>query len=117
MKLKKGESVFRRKGNIVCLKWYDKCQVSLISTIHQAVEMQVKTSFMDQPVIKPHLVYGYNLKIGRVDQTNNFLSHYQTLKSIKWYRKLLLHFINMAMLNAYILNTKHGRQNLSDSGY
>ena len=62
-------------------------------------------------------MYDYNLKIGRVDQTNNFLSHYQTLKSIKWYRKLLLHFINMDMLNAYILNTKHGRQNLSDSGY
>lgn len=117
VKLKKGECVFRRKGNILCLKWCDKRQVSLISTIHSAVEMQVKTNFMGQPVIKPHLIHDYNLKMGGVDHSDNFLSHYQTLKSIKWYRKLLLHLINMATLNAYILNRKYGRQKLSHSGY
>ena len=117
VKLKKGESVFWRKGNILCLKWFDKQQVTLISTIHQAVELQVKTNFVGQPVIKPHLIHDYNLKMGGVDHSDNFLSHYQTLKSIKWYRKLILHLINMAILNAYILNRKYGRQKLSHSGY
>ena len=109
VKLKKGESVFRRKGNILCLKWFDKWQVTLISTIHQAVELQVKTNFVGQPVIKPHLIHDYNLKMGRVDHSDNFLSH--------WYRKLILHLINMATLNAYILNREYGRQKLSHSGY
>ena len=117
VKLKKGESVFRRKGNILCLKWFDKHPVTLISTIHQAVELQVKTNFFGQPVIKPHLIHDYNLKMGGVDHTDNVLSHYQTLKSIKWYRKLILHLINMATLNAYILNRKYGRKKLSHSGY
>ena len=105
VKLKKGESVFRRKGNILCLKWFDKRPVSLISTIHQAVELQVKTNFVVQPIIKPHLIHDYNLKMGGVDHSDNFLSHYQTLKSIKWYRKLILHLINMATLNAYICHS------------
>ncbi|MCG8622400.1 MAG: transposase [Proteobacteria bacterium] len=55
--------------------------------------------------------------MGGVDLSDNFLSHYQTLKSIKWYRKLLLHLINMATLNAYILNRKYGNNKLSHTAY
>ena len=55
--------------------------------------------------------------MGGVDLSDNFLSHYQTLKSIKWYRKLLLHLINMATLNAHILNRKYGVQKMSHSAY
>ena len=84
--------------------------VTLISSIHQAVETKVKTNFMGQPVIKPYVVHDYNIKMEGVDLSDNFLSHYQTLKSIKWYRKLLLHLINMATLNAHILNKKYGVQ-------
>ena len=91
--------------------------VTLISSIHQAVEMQVKTNFMGQPVIKLFVVHDYNIRIGGVDLSDNFLSHYQTLKSIKWYRKLLLHLINMATLNAHILNKKYGNRKLSHSAY
>ena len=46
--------------------------------------------------------------MGLVDQTDNFLANYQTLKSIKWYSKLLLHLINTVVLNSYILNKKFG---------
>ena len=80
--------------------------VTLISSIHQAVETKVKTNFMGQPVIKPYVVHDYNIRMGGVDLSDNFLSHYQTLKSIKWYRKLLLHLINMATLNAHIPKQK-----------
>ena len=82
--------------------------VTLISSIHQAVETKVKTNFIGQPVIKPYIVADSNICMGGVDLSDNFLSHYQTLKSIKWYRKLLLHLINMATLNAHILNRKYG---------
>ena len=117
IKLKKGESVFQRKGNILCLKWCDKRMATLISSVHQAVEMKVKANFMGQPFIKPFLVHDYNIRMGGVDLSDNFLSHYQTLKSIKWYRKLLLHLINMATLNAHLLNKKYGNQKISHTGY
>ena len=91
--------------------------VTLISSIYQVVETKVKTNFMGQPVIKQYLVHDYNLRMGGVDLLDNFLSHYHTLKSIKWYRKILLHCINMATLNAHILNRKYGAKKLSHLGY
>ena len=57
------------------------------------------------------------LRMGGVDLSDNFLSHDQTLKSIKWYRKLLLHLIHMATLNAHLLNKKYGDRKLSHTGY
>ena len=51
-KLKKGETVYRRKGHLLCLKWCDKHPVTMLSTIHHAVETQVKTNYFGSPVIK-----------------------------------------------------------------
>ena len=45
------------------------------------------------------------------------LSTYETLKPVKWYRKLILHLINVVVLNAFILNKKYGMQKMSHSSY
>ena len=37
-KLKEGETVYRRKGHLLCLKWCDKHPLTMLSTIHQAVK-------------------------------------------------------------------------------
>ena len=55
--------------------------------------------------------------MGGVDTTDNFLSHYITPKCFKWSKKLLLHFITMVILNAYILNRKYGNKKMSHSAY
>ena len=55
------------------------------------------------------------MEMGGVDTTDNFLSHYVTLKCFKWLKKLLLHFISMVILNAYILNRKYGNKKISHS--
>ena len=52
-----------------------------------------------------------------IDHSDYMLSTYETLKSIKWYRKLMLHLINMVVLNAFILNKKYGTQKMSHSSY
>ena len=75
----------------------------MLSSIHQAVETQVKINYFGQPVIKPFVVHDYNMKMGGVDTTDNFLSHYITPKCFKWSKKLLLHFISMVILYDYIL--------------
>ena len=46
--------------------------------------------------------------MGSVDHSDHFLANYQTLKSINWYRKLVLHLINMVVPNSYTLNKKYG---------
>ena len=117
VKLKRGEKVFRRKGNLLCLKWVDKRPVAMLSSIHNAVETQVKIDYFGQPVIKPFVVHNYNLNMGGVDTSDKFLSHYITPKCFKWSKKLLLHLISMIILNAYILNRKYGTKKMSHSAY
>ena len=56
-------------------------------------------------------------RMNSVDHSDDMLPTYKTLKSIKWYRKLMLHLINMAVLNAFILNKKNGTQKMSHSSY
>ena len=88
----------------------------MLSLVHNAVETQVKIDYFGQPVIKPFVVHDYNLNMGGVDTSDNFLSHYVTPKCFKWSKKLLLHLISMIILNAYILNRKYGtKKNVSSS--
>ena len=116
-KLKKGETVYRRRGYLLCLKWCDKRPVTMLSLFHNAVEAHVKTNYLGNPVIKPVIVDDHNRKMNSVDHSDHMLSMYKTLKSIKWYRKLILHLINMVVLNAFILNKKYGTQKMSHSAY
>ena len=116
-KLKKGETVYRRRGYLLCLKWCDKHPVTMLSSFHNAVEAHVKTNYFGNPAIKPVIVDNYNRKMNSVDHSDHMLSMYETLKSIKWYKKLILHLINMVILNAFILNKKYGIQKMSHSAY
>ena len=116
-KLKKGETVYRRKGHLLCLKWCDKHPVTMLSSIHHAVKAQVKTNYLGNPVIKPIMIHDYNNRMNSVDHSDHMLLTYDTLKSVKWYRKLMLHLVNMVVLNAFILNKKYGTQKMSHSSY
>ena len=116
-KLKKGETVYRREGKLLCLKWCDKHPVTMLFSIHNAVQRQVKTNYLGNPVIKPVIVDDCNRKMNSVDHSDHMLSYYETLKSVKWYRKLILHLINMVVLNAFILNKKYGTVKMSHTSY
>ena len=56
----------------------------MLSSYHSAKESKVKNKYLGQPVTKQVIIQEYNKKMGSVDQTDNFLANYQTLKSIKW---------------------------------
>ena len=62
-KLKKAETVYRRKGHLLCLKWCDKCPVTMLSSIHHAVKAQVKTNYLGNPVIKLVMIHDCNNRI------------------------------------------------------
>ena len=104
--------------HMLCLKWCDKCPVCVLSTKHNTVAYEVKTNYLGQPDIKLVVIQESNLKIWKsVDHSDDFLANYETLKSIKLYRKLLLHLINMVILNLYILNKKYGDTQMSHTSY
>ena len=109
-KLKKGESVFRRKGEILCLKHHDRREVCLLSTIHDANEVLVKNRF----VLKPEATVAYNQHMSGCDLADQLMTSYSFLRcNLKWWRKLFFHLLLLLLNNAYILNKKFGNVSLN----
>ena len=111
--------MFRRKGPLLCLKWREKKDVTMLSTIHEAVLVETKKIDRNgQKIEKPEVVYYYCGCMGSIDLSDQLLNYYSFLrKSSKWLRKLLIHLFNLILLNAYILNKYYGCQKLTHDEY
>ncbi|XP_042612212.1 piggyBac transposable element-derived protein 4-like [Cyprinus carpio] len=100
-----------RDGPLVCVKWMDTQVVSVCSTIHAAYtgeRVQRKIKAQDTWKAKsfpcPAPVIAYNQHMGGVDLSGQLLQYYAAQhKTMKWYRKIFLHFLDIAASNAFIL--------------
>ena len=53
-----------------------------------------------------------------VDLSDQYMAFHMSLhKSMKWWRKIFFHLLNMILLNSYILNKKFGTQKLTHEEY
>ncbi|XP_060757078.1 piggyBac transposable element-derived protein 4 isoform X1 [Neoarius graeffei] len=102
-----------RDGPLVFVKWMDTREVSVCSTIHAAftghtIQRRVKPkhgAWMTKTFPCPSPVMEYNRYMGGVHLSGQLLQYYTAQqKSMKWYRKLFLHFLDIAATNAYILH-------------
>ena len=119
-KLKTGESVFRRNDALLALEWADKCAVYMITTIHDAkmVDTGKRHFNSNERIFKPEPVVQYISKMGGVDKGDQLMSYYSFLrKSVKWWRKLFVHMLNMLMLNAFILHNKFATEKTTHEGF
>ena len=91
----------------------DTREVSVCSTIHAAytgdvTRRKVKSkqgvwSSLSYPCPSP--VAEYNRFMGGVDLSDQLIQYYTVQhKTLKWYRKLLYHFLDIAATNAYLLH-------------
>ena len=84
-KLKKGEAVFRTNGPVLCLKWCEKKRsVTMMSTVHSAVYVEVKKRHSDDKIRKPLAVYDYTQKMAGVDKHDQFKHLLQSTKEEKF---------------------------------
>jgi len=104
--LKKGETIFRRKNDILVQVWQSKKEVSLISSIHSA-EMKESNNvdrIKRQKIIKPNALIDYNKYMKGVDRADQYLSYYSILrKTVKWTKRLAMYMMNCAFFNAYVV--------------
>ena len=107
--LKKGESVYRRNGPVLCLKWCEKKRsVTMMPTVHSAVYVEVKKRYLDEKVMKPLVVYDYTQRMAGVDKNDQFNTYYNPARrTLKWMTKLSLHFLSLCMTNTYISYTNY----------
>lgn len=110
----KGDVVHRKANNILFVVWKDKREVSLLSTIHNPVSVlsQNVDPHSRQRIMKPECVLDYNQNMRLVDKSDAMISSIECArKTLKWYKKLFFHLLDLTMLNSYILYTlKSGKK-------
>ena len=120
-----------------CTSWSEKCTASNWSvvclsqwavTLHE-IQRQKRHFYVNDPTQwisgrcprgrgkpstadvrqKPECINEYNCNMGAVDRQDQLLEVYSAArKSMKWYKKLSFHLLQLAMLNAHILYQKSG---------
>jgi hypothetical protein len=85
----------------------------MLTTLHKNVkELTGKTDRqMSQLKVKPHCIIEYNKNVGTVDRSDmTFSSTECGTEEVKWYKKLLFHFLDLPPLNSQtVCNVKTGR--------
>ncbi|XP_070207981.1 piggyBac transposable element-derived protein 4-like [Littorina saxatilis] len=122
LKLKKGEFVFRRKGNLLCLRMNDRKNVVLLSTIHTAeVAVADEDGAEDGarvPNNKPKVITDYNHHMNGVDTFDQNLGYYSFYrKTIKWWKRMAFHLVHLAKVQSYTLYRQTVRSPLSQYVY
>ncbi len=96
-------------SGILVVKWYDNKEVTVASNSY-SVEPFFQVRRWDKATKQyiviscPALIGAYNIGMGGVDACDQKLSFYRIdTKSVKWYKRILYHFIDLCIVNSYIL--------------
>nr|CAI5821951.1 unnamed protein product [Callosobruchus analis] len=92
--------------NLLAIKWHDKKFVHMLTSVARPnlTDTGKVNSKTGNRVLKPQCVLEYNLKMGAVDKTdmqNSFVDCAR--KSLKWYKKLFFHLMDLSLYNAFVL--------------
>ena len=101
-KLKPGDLITKcdELNEITMCKWRDKREVTFISTEYSATMQEIENR-RGQKKIKPEAIIQYNKFMSGVDHKDQMLAHKACdRKTIRWYKKLGLHTLQIFLLNA-----------------
>lgn len=105
-KLKKGETEVKSNSPLLALKWCDRRDVHMLTTMHDdSFGPTGKTNFRTgEPIMKPKCILEYNKNMGTVDKADMMLSSLSCMrKSVKWYKKVAFHMIDLYLLNSFYM--------------
>jgi len=102
-KLKPGETKAMYSNGVLVGKWKDKRDVMYISTEFKNNLILAKNK-KGQEKLKPEPIANYNKFMSGIDRQDQMNSYYPFLrKTIRWYKKIGIHVIQMLLLNSYNL--------------
>ena len=113
--LKRGESLYRQKGNVTCVTWRDRKPVSVLATIPtsdadgSAIQRSVKVSgtWEKRNFARPGVIEKYNTYMGGVDLSDQrVVSYARLMRGVVWYYKVFFYMLEVCVSNAHILHSK-----------
>ena len=85
-------------------RWKDRREVLMLNSFLPHSMENFVSNNPNNTRQKPKSVLLYNSKMGGVDYIDQTLAPYESLrKSLKWYKKLAFHLIDLAVYNSYIV--------------
>lgn len=115
-KLNPGESKGKYMNGVLVGKWKDKRDVTYISTeyTNDMIGTENRRGHVKE---KPKPIVQYNTNMSGIDRQDQMMSYYPcSRKTMRWYKKLAIHFFQLLLLNShYLYNTFSGKRlNLYD---
>jgi hypothetical protein len=108
LKLKRGDVKVRTSGDMTAVVWKDKGNVHMLTNMR---DPPAEVNFCDESgnTLKPEIVEHYNQHMGYVDKGDRMANSYSiSRRTCKWTKKLFFHFLDLTVLNSYILLTSCG---------
>ena len=95
--LQRGEMEVRQLPPLTYIVWSDK-----LSNCHSRVTMSDPKTKMS--IFKSNLIHEYNKNMGGVDLVDQVTQAYPSMrKTIKWYKKLFLHILDITIYNSLVV--------------
>lgn len=105
--MKKGESIHRYiKEGICVFKWKDKRDIPVISSEfpYTICEVSSKGAIKQKTIV----VKKNNENMSRINRQDQMSSYYPCeWKTLRWYKKIDVHFTHLLLVNSYFLYNKH----------
>ena len=104
--LKRNDMRLQQRDSMLAVQWQDKREINLLTTIHTGEKKYSgkKDYKTDENIMKPDVVLDYNYNMRLVDKADMQIGNIECIrKTKKWYKKVLFHFVDMCVLNAYNL--------------
>uniref|UniRef100_A0A8C1QN76 PiggyBac transposable element-derived protein domain-containing protein n=1 Tax=Cyprinus carpio TaxID=7962 RepID=A0A8C1QN76_CYPCA len=105
-------TVTRADGKLCVVKWYDNKPVVMLSTVHSeqpedTCQRWSKKGKKYVTVTRPSIVREYNSKMGGVDMSDRMM----TVRTKKWTIHMLMHFMDLALANSWLLYRRDNQEN------